>query len=122
MGTYQNFYHGCTLNRKSDEKGTYISLFRWHPSDPIRFKKLNKVTVQQIGWHEGLFERSDVPSREQDAIGADTEGFNSQEKYLLARINGRWDIAAVVVAMPIGELETLRALKKLIHVEVVGLA
>jgi len=55
LGTYQYLYHGCTLN-----KDGWISLYRWHVVDPIRFRKLKKVTVQQIGWgNEGLFERSD---------------------------------------------------------------
>jgi hypothetical protein len=59
LGTYQNYYHGCTLNKKVDEDTTYASLFRWHPTDPIRFQSLQKLTVQQIGWKDGLFERSD---------------------------------------------------------------
>lgn len=54
LGTYQYLYHGCTLN----EDG-WISLYRWHVVDPIRFKELNKVTCQQIGWNKGLYERSD---------------------------------------------------------------
>lgn len=54
LGTYQYLYHGCTLN----EDG-WISLYRWHVVDPIRFRKLNKVTCQQIGWGKGLYERSD---------------------------------------------------------------
>lgn len=59
LGTYQNLYHGCTLNEKKNEDTRYVSLYRWHVADPIRFKSLKKVTVQQIGWRNGLFERSD---------------------------------------------------------------
>jgi hypothetical protein len=59
LGTYQNYYHGCTLNHKVSDERTFVSLYRWHPSDPIRFHSLQKVTVQQIGWLDGLFERSD---------------------------------------------------------------
>ncbi|KPL27087.1 MAG: hypothetical protein AMJ72_10805, partial [Acidithiobacillales bacterium SM1_46] len=38
----------------------WMSLYRWHVVDPIRFKELKKVTCQQIGWGRGgLYERSD---------------------------------------------------------------
>ncbi|MEW6237445.1 MAG: glycoside hydrolase family 172 protein [Candidatus Omnitrophota bacterium] len=60
LGTYQTLYHGCTLTMKTDEPANYISLYRWHAADPIRFKSLRKVTIQQIGWSDnGLYERSD---------------------------------------------------------------
>ncbi len=59
LGTYQNLYHGCTLNHSVDEDTKYVSLYRWHVTDPIRFRSLNKLTVQQIGWKDGLYERSD---------------------------------------------------------------
>lgn len=59
LGTYNNFYHGCTLNHRVNDDTAYVSLYRWHITDPIHFKTLEKVTVQQIGWNQGLFERSD---------------------------------------------------------------
>ncbi len=59
LGKYQNQYHGCTLNEKVDENTTYVSLYRFHTMDPIRFGSLKKLTCQQIGWNQGLFERSD---------------------------------------------------------------
>ncbi|MBD3265514.1 DUF2961 domain-containing protein [bacterium] len=59
LGTYQNYYHGCTLLHTVDHDTKYVSLYRWHPTDPIHFHSLNKLTVQQIGWNNGLFERSD---------------------------------------------------------------
>jgi hypothetical protein len=55
LGTYQSLYHGCTLNEEN-----WFSLYRWHVTDPIRFKQLQKVTCQQMGWGGGgLYERSD---------------------------------------------------------------
>lgn len=59
LGTYQNAYHGCTLNQQVDKQTSYVSLYRWHINDPIHFQSLQKLTVQQIGWNKGLFERSD---------------------------------------------------------------
>jgi hypothetical protein len=34
-------------------------MYRWHILDPIRFEKRLRVTIQQIGWKNGLYERSD---------------------------------------------------------------
>ncbi len=59
LGKYQHLYHGCTLIENVDDNTNYISLYRWHVTDPIRFKRLQKLTIQQIGWNKGLYERSD---------------------------------------------------------------
>ena len=49
-------------------------------------------------------------------------GLSERERRLATRINGRWDVGALALMFPIGELETLRALKKLLHVGAVGFA
>ncbi|MSP61459.1 MAG: DUF4388 domain-containing protein [Myxococcales bacterium] len=45
-----------------------------------------------------------------------------RERAIAGRINGRWDVGALVVLTPIGELETMRALKKLIHLGAIRFA
>ncbi|MCX7872093.1 MAG: DUF2961 domain-containing protein, partial [Verrucomicrobiae bacterium] len=47
-------YNGCSLNERD-----YVSMYRWHLPDPIFWKKSCRVTIQQIGWKNGLYERSD---------------------------------------------------------------
>jgi len=47
-------YHGCSLN-----EGGYVCMYRWHLPDPIYWKKEIRVTIQQIGWRNGLYERRD---------------------------------------------------------------
>lgn len=47
-------YHGCSL----DQKG-FVSMYRWHLPDPIFWQKDVRVTIQQIGWNDGLYERQD---------------------------------------------------------------
>jgi len=42
-------------------------------------------------------------------------GFSQREKYLAARLSGKLDVATLVVATPLGEFETLRILRKLLH-------
>lgn len=41
-----------------------------------------------------------------------------KENYLVSRLDGKWDVATLVVATPLGELETLRMLKKLLHAQI----
>lgn len=38
-----------------------------------------------------------------------------RETYLASRLNGRLDVASLVVSTPLGELDTLRTLRKLLH-------
>ena len=47
-------YGGTSLN-----SGGLISIYRWHIKDPIYWKKDIRVTIQQIGWKGGLYERQD---------------------------------------------------------------
>ncbi len=51
IGEFQTQYTGCTLNRRP-----YVSMYRWHITDPIRFQTIRKMTIQQMRWHEGLDE------------------------------------------------------------------
>jgi len=47
-------FQGCSLN-----EGGYVCMYRWHLPDPIVWRKDCRVTIQQIGWKNGLFERQD---------------------------------------------------------------
>jgi len=47
-------FNGCSLN----ENG-YVCMYRWHLPDPILWKKEARITIQQIGWKNGLYERQD---------------------------------------------------------------
>ena len=42
--------------------------------------------------------------------------------YLLQRIDGKWDVASLTLVTPLGELETLRLLKKLLHKRLIALS
>lgn len=70
-GQYKEFctpYAGLHQVIRSD--GTYKSqqrfgLYRWHITDPIRFEKDLKVTIQDLGWRAGgryLPQKSDIAS------------------------------------------------------------
>jgi hypothetical protein len=47
-------YNGCSLN-----KDGYVCMYRWHLPDPICWRTDCRVTIQQIGWRNGLYERQD---------------------------------------------------------------
>ena len=70
-GKYTEFctpYSGLVQVIRPD--GTYKSqqrfgLYRWHIADPIRFEKDLKITIQDLGWHQGgryLAQQSDISS------------------------------------------------------------
>jgi len=48
-------------------------------------------------------------------------GLSTRERRVLSQVNGRWDVAALALTTGIGELETLRALRRLLHAGVVTL-
>jgi hypothetical protein len=70
-GKYTEFctpYSGLVQVIRPD--GSYKSqqrfgLYRWHINDPIRFEKDLKITIQDLGWHQGgryLQQQSDISS------------------------------------------------------------
>jgi len=48
------FYNGASLAQKG-----YVSMYRWHIEDPVYWKKDCRITIQQIGFKGGMFERQD---------------------------------------------------------------
>ncbi len=47
-------YHGCSWNNKG-----FVSMYRWHLPDPVYWQEECRITIQQIGWKGGLYERQD---------------------------------------------------------------
>jgi hypothetical protein len=70
-GQYQVFCTPyCGLHQVIKPDGTYqamqrFGLYRWHITDPVRFDKDLKVTIQDLGWRRGgryLAQHSDISS------------------------------------------------------------
>jgi hypothetical protein len=40
---------------------------------------------------------------------------STKERRVLSQVNGRWDVGALALTTGVGELETLRALRRLVH-------
>lgn len=52
-GLFSTAYQGLTQVEKPDglyQANTRFSMYRWHLTDPVRFEKDLKVTVQALGW------------------------------------------------------------------------
>jgi hypothetical protein len=47
-------FNGCCLNAKG-----FVTMYRWHLPDPLYWQKECRITIQQIGWKDGLYERQD---------------------------------------------------------------
>jgi len=70
-GKYKEFCTPYTgLHQVLRPEGDYkvmmrFGLYRWHIMDPIRFEKDLKITIQDLGWHQGgryLAQHSDIAS------------------------------------------------------------
>jgi DNA-binding Lrp family transcriptional regulator len=46
----------------------------------------------------------------------------SADKEVASRVNGRWDVAGIALSSPLREVETLKALRKLVRLGLVGLS
>ncbi len=46
---------------------------------------------------------------------------SAKERRVLSQINGRWDVAALALTTGVGELDTLRALRRLVHAGLVAI-
>lgn len=47
-------YQGCSLDQNN-----FVSMYRWHLPDPIAWQQECRITIQQIGWKNGLVETQD---------------------------------------------------------------
>ena len=62
-----------------------------------------------------------VPVLQSSRDGDKTQGLPPRERYLLSRVDSERDVGALTVMTPMGELETLRVLKKFLHVGLIKL-
>jgi len=40
-------------HRNTNARGSFFGMYRWHITDPVRFKSDLRVTIQALGWHTG---------------------------------------------------------------------
>ncbi len=93
--------------------------------DPFRAEAralLRTISVTQLTDLYKAIPRDHVPRTRLSGARLATLSLSPKERRLLAHVNGRWDVAALALTTALGELETLRALRRLIHADVVALS
>jgi DNA-binding Lrp family transcriptional regulator len=53
--------------------------------------------------------------------GPDARRLSAADREIAARVNGRWDVASIALASPLREVETLKALRRLVRLGIVRL-
>jgi hypothetical protein len=77
-------------------------------------------TVRQV-YQDGL-PPSGVPKLLKTVAQLESEKLDPQEAFLLSRINGEWDIAAIISVCPFREADSLRMIKRFVDDGLVGLS
>lgn len=62
-----------------------------------------------------------VPARVPDPEVTPGVTFSSEEVYVLSRVNGQWDVSALVMTSPLREVEVLRILKRFLDLGLISL-
>lgn len=62
-----------------------------------------------------------VPELTMDISQLSEKVFNSREGFIASRVNGQWDVKSLAMISPLGELESLRILNRLVDEGVVNL-
>jgi hypothetical protein len=65
---------------------------------------------------------SDVPKLVMNHARIEALSLPPRERKLIAAMNGRWDVSTLTITSGLGELETLRALQRVVHAGVVKLS
>ena len=82
---------------------------------------LRSLRVEQLEYLYGQIPPHRVPVLAISKEELFRYSLSARETYLASRLQGRWDVATLVIATPLGELETLRILKKFIHADIARL-
>jgi hypothetical protein len=109
--------------RQFDEAREVLSTaIALNPKSEIARELLRKMRADHLEYLYQLVPPHKVPLLASTKDELAELQLNPRETYLASRINGRLDVATLVVATPLGELETLRILRKLVHAGIVVFA
>ena len=92
--------------------------------DPFRADARALLARSREGQLEALYEampRENVPRLALSEGRIKRMTLTVRERRVLAQVNGRWDVGALALTTGFGELETLRALRRLMHAGVVAI-
>jgi hypothetical protein len=92
--------------------------------DPFRADARALLAQSREAQLEAMYEampRENVPRLALPEGRIKRMSLTARERRLVAHVNGRWDVAALALTTGFGELETLRALRRLLHAGVIAI-
>lgn len=107
--------------KKYDE--AYDLLEAFLASQPNNQEAQTLFCAVQAAFMESLYKvalPTSVPELKIDFSELNEQVYSSKEGYLASRINGEWDVKSLVMISPLGELESLRILKRLYDGGMIG--
>jgi hypothetical protein len=93
--------------------------------DPFRAdarELMKRSREQQLAALYAQLPANQVPRVVKSAKALGGLPLSTKERRVLSQVNGRWDVGALALTTGVGELETLRALRRLVHAGVVAIA
>lgn len=84
-------------------------------------RKFKSVEDEAAWLYKKALPPDKVPALAMSISALKEVSLTSQEAFIVTRINGRWDVRSIVMICPIGEVETLRALKRFIDEGIITL-
>jgi hypothetical protein len=96
----------------------FKTLLASDPSDRRVRALLQEAEREQVAALYGELSPVAVPALSGDVAGLDTPAgrrLTATDREVAGRVNGRWDVASIALASPLREVETLKALRKLVR-------
>jgi len=100
--------------KKLDESYDLIENFLANKPDHAEAQTL--FAVVRDSFLKSLYavaEPTSIPELTMDFAQLNEQVYSSKEGYLASRVNGEWDVKSLIMISPLGELESLRILKRL---------
>ena len=83
-------------------------------------QEVEDLSIQRV--HQDGLQTSAVPKLLKDVAQLEAEHLDPQAAFLLSRINGEWDIGAIISVCPFREADSLRMIKRMIDDGLVGIS
>jgi hypothetical protein len=104
------------LYRSKKYEEAYTILENFVAAKPSDDEGQTLFSVVRESYLKSLYELcppASIPALTMDFADLNEEVFSSKEGYLASRINGEWDVKSLIMISPLGEMESLRILKRL---------
>jgi hypothetical protein len=90
--------------------------------DPFRADARELIRTSRERQLEALYAQLPVHALPRIVRAGTEVPLSTKERRVLSQVNGRWDVGALALTTGVGELDTLRALRRLVHAGVVSIS